>query len=88
MDALIEALVKKLAVTPKDDGFTGERHMELAKKASRALRNAAKGIEAGYEADVVRIDLKEALENLCEITGENATEAVIDRVFQNFCVGK
>ena len=29
-----------------------------------------------------------ALKALCEITGEDASEEVIDRVFSNFCVGK
>jgi len=38
--------------------------------------------------DTVAIDLREALELLGQITGENATEAVIDRVFSDFCVGK
>ena len=45
-------------------------------------------IDARLALDVCAIDLKEALGALCEITGENATEAVIDRVFANFCVGK
>ena len=32
--------------------------------------------------------IREAMEALTAITGENATEAVIDRVFSDFCVGK
>jgi tRNA modification GTPase len=34
------------------------------------------------------IDLMDALSALLEITGRNASEAVIDAVFRNFCVGK
>jgi len=45
-------------------------------------------IEMGFELDLVEIDLKQALEALSEITGEDASEEVIDRVFKNFCVGK
>lgn len=88
VDELLKVLSERIAVVPVDDGFTGERHIELAKSASGYLRQAADGIMAGFEADTVRIDLKEALEKLCDITGENATEEVIDRVFANFCVGK
>ena len=36
----------------------------------------------------VAVDLREALSALGEITGRDATEAVIDSVFANFCVGK
>ena len=45
-------------------------------------------IEAGMPLDTAAIDIREALEHLADITGENATEAVIDRVFASFCVGK
>ena len=30
----------------------------------------------------------DALDALCELTGENASEAVINEVFERFCVGK
>ena len=30
----------------------------------------------------------DALDALCELTGENASEAVINEVFKKFCVGK
>ena len=30
----------------------------------------------------------DALAALCDLTGENASEAVIEQVFERFCVGK
>jgi len=65
-----------------------ERHLELARRALDALGHAVESIEMGFELDLVEIDLKQALEALSEITGEDASEEVIDRVFKNFCVGK
>ena len=38
--------------------------------------------------DALSVHLHAALNRLGEITGEDATEDVITRVFQNFCVGK
>jgi tRNA modification GTPase len=38
--------------------------------------------------DLVSIDIKAALEALGEITGDNITEEIIDRIFHDFCIGK
>ena len=71
-----------------EDRMTQQRHIELARRAVEALKRAVAAIDAGLALDMVEIDLREALEALCEITGENASEEVIDRVFRDFCVGK
>ena len=71
-----------------EDRMTQQRHIDLARRAVRALNRAMEAIDAGLALDMVEIDLREALEALSEITGEDASEEVIDRVFQNFCVGK
>ena len=65
-----------------------QRHLELARAAADALRSAEVAIQKGMPLDAAAIDLREALEKLGEITGEHAGEAVIDRVFRDFCVGK
>ena len=71
-----------------EDRMTQQRHIDLAGRAVAALRRALDSIDAGLALDMVEIDLREALGALSEITGEDASEEVIDRVFQNFCVGK
>ena len=38
--------------------------------------------------DLIGIDVKEAWDALGEITGETATEAIIEEIFSKFCVGK
>ena len=38
--------------------------------------------------DLIGIDVKEAWDALGEITGETATEAIIEEIFAKFCVGK
>ena len=89
IDALVEELARRIAVDEEDSGqLTAQRHLELAHRAAERLAQAAEAIEAGMPLDTASIDIREALDALSEITGENATEAVIDRVFERFCVGK
>ena len=89
VDQLIREMEKRLNVNSGiEDKMTEERHLRLAKSALVSLKNAVSGIDSGFELDLIEIDLKEALEYLSQITGEDATEEVIDRVFGSFCVGK
>ena len=89
LDALIDELRRRIAVGEENNGqLTAQRHIELAQSAANSLDSAVGAIEAGMPLDTAAIDIREALSNLSEITGENATEAVIDRVFEQFCVGK
>ena len=38
--------------------------------------------------DAVTVVIEEAINSLLELTGERVTEAVVDKVFSSFCVGK
>ena len=81
-------MTRRVAVEGQDGLLTVQRHIELARQAAEALQSAVDSLEAGMPLDTAAIDLREALERFGEITGENATETVIDRVFSTFCVGK
>ena len=86
---LMFELEKRVSVNEAMEGMlTAQRHIELARQASEALASAIASIGAGMPLDTAAIDIREALEYLAESTGENASEAVMDRVCANFCVGK
>ena len=38
--------------------------------------------------DIVAISIKDILSNLGEITGDVASEEIIDEIFARFCLGK
>lgn len=87
--ALVEELTRRVAPDVERDGqMMAQRHIELAQSAVDSLSRAVEAVEEGLPLDTAAIDIRLALASLSEITGENATEAVIDRVFADFCVGK
>ncbi len=68
--------------------ITNIRHKNQIRKSIDALEQAKKGIEIEMPIDVVAVSLKEALEDLSEITGENVSEDIINNIFSKFCLGK
>ena len=64
-----------------------ERHYGALKRAREALQRAIAA--CGEETlDLIGIDVKSAWDYLGEITGETATETIIEEIFSKFCVGK
>ncbi len=64
------------------------RQVDCIKRASRWLQQALNELEAGWTEDVVCFSLENALKALNKLTGTDAAEATLDRVFSRFCVGK
>ncbi len=62
----------------------------LPRQREALLRGAAalEGLEADTPAEIAAAGVRSALHALGEITGETATEELLDRVFSTFCVGK
>ncbi len=71
-----------------EDGIVAARHIDCANRSIAALNQLEETIESGAPLDLVTDDLWRAMYAISEITGEDATEDVIDAVFANFCVGK
>jgi tRNA modification GTPase len=64
-----------------------QRHFDALSRAKDRLQKAINA--CGFEPlDLIGIDVKEAWDALGEITGETATEAIIEEIFSKFCVGK
>ncbi len=82
--ALMDCLAAMTAPETESALVTNVRHIDCLTAARQALSSA---LDAA-EADCIATDLRSCLMALGEITGAQADEAVIDRIFSRFCVGK
>ena len=62
----------------------------LMKLVNRMLARskALEALQAGQTLDAINVCIDSAIDSLLELTGERASDAVIDQVFARFCVGK
>ena len=67
--------------------LTQPRHLEAVRRALGFLRSALATLDT-WTPDMAATDLQAAQAALGEITGDQADEKLLDRVFAEFCVGK
>lgn len=69
--------------------FTGAWQREPRRRvAAGCVQEALDAQRSGVTLDAVTVSVEGAVSALLELTGERATEAVVDQVFAQFCVGK
>lgn len=68
--------------------LVNERQRICCQKASDALKDALEALNIGLTPDAIGVCIDDAIAALLELTGQRASEAVVDEVFKQFCVGK
>ena len=64
------------------------RHKASLEQAHRSIEEAMHSLERKESGECVALDIRAALDALGEITGAVSTEDILDRIFQDFCIGK
>ena len=86
--AAVARLLGTNQIDPHAASLSGQRQLAAATRARDAVAGALDAVEGGLGLDAVSVCVDDALDALCELTGENASETVINEVFERFCVGK
>ena len=68
--------------------ITNIRHQNLINKAIESTRMALNDLKMSMPIDIISINIKQILEHLGEITGDNVSEDIIKNIFSKFCLGK
>lgn len=67
---------------------TNARHYQALERTAEAIIAVQKGLEQDLSNDFLAIDIRIALHELGEITGEITTEDLLGNIFSKFCIGK
>ena len=64
------------------------RHYDALVRTSEALEKALEGLETGITGDFVAMDIRQAMYELGQITGDISTDDLLGNIFAKFCIGK
>lgn len=96
-DESIEKMKKELlhkisgaavTISSGDIILTNLRHRHCLENVVISLNNAVKTINEGMSGEFISVDLRNALKDLGEITGEVTNDEILNNIFRNFCIGK
>lgn len=79
---------REVRATPEHLIVANIRHKNTLSQAKENLSNAVAGLEQGTSLDLIAFEIRSGLDVLGEMVGETTTEDVLNRIFEQFCIGK
>lgn len=71
-----------------DTIVTSARHAESLKRANEALLRVKKGLTSKLSGELLAAEIRFALQELGQITGQVSSEDLLSNIFSRFCIGK
>ena len=75
-------------VNTTDTIVTNARHAGSLKRANEALIKVSEGLDKNIAGDFLALEIRYALNELGNITGEVTNDDLLDSIFTRFCIGK
>jgi len=86
--AILDAVSGGNLQAANSDLAINQRQAAALTRAKISLEQCTDTISNKLPLDFWTIDLRGAIQALGEVTGEEVTESVLDRIFSRFCIGK
>jgi len=88
LQSLFSVLTADLGMTERPACAPNVRHRAILEKTLASCRRLEKALLAGAPADLVAVEIQDALDILGDIVGLTTPEDVLDMIFAEFCIGK
>ena len=88
LEKTIETILGTADFDTSQATLMNERQLACCQEAYNNISEALTAVENGLTRDAVNVNIDIAVENLDILTGEKATESIVNEIFSQFCVGK
>ena len=81
-------MVKKGTITSREHAWAvNQRHRTALELTKENLQRAVETNSSGLSPEFIAVDLRGALDSLGLIIGATYTEDILERIFNDFCIG-
>ena len=85
----ISDFVQKGAVNSQEHPWAvNQRHKLALERSLGSLEKALAAVQASLSPEFIALDLRDALDNMGLIIGATYTDDILERIFNDFCIGK
>ena len=85
-EKIVDAVIGQ-SIDASGNVITNRRHAQAIEQALECIESAEQALY-GQPTECVLLDLRQAYFELGKITGDSASEDIIDSIFSKFCLGK
>ena len=84
----LSAYVEGLKSEESNVIITNQRHFDALQKSLQSVLQVEEAVSSGIHTELLAYELRNALEQLGEISGEFTNDEVLGNIFSKFCIGK
>ncbi len=85
----IANMVQSGVVAPKEHSWAvNQRHKTALEQTNASLEKTMASIQANLSPEFIALDLRDAMDHLGLIIGAIYTDDILERIFNDFCIGK
>jgi tRNA modification GTPase len=85
---LISMMESGMVLSREHGWAVNQRHRIALERTKQSLEQAFQSVRSMLSPEFIAIDLRDALDHLGVIIGATHTEDILEKIFQEFCIGK